>query len=156
MTDGLTAKHSSTGAMCRLKMNPNGGTTFFLWLLEKPDVLQDNFYLVRQAVKDIPHSGDDNVAQLMRSQSKAIADAYPDFQNLRIKIHGQPTRSDIQSVREFQQKNAANLSASLNSQFDELISTMDDFFAPVNIEDLKSGLAEVSRQRFEKRAGLHK
>ena len=126
------------------------GKNFFLWLLEKPEVLQDNFYLVRQAVKDIPHSGDDNVAQLMRSQSKAIADTYPDFQNLRIKIHGQPTRSDIQSVREFQQKNAAKLSASLNSEFDELISTMEDFFAPVNIEDLKSGLAPVSNSDLKK------
>ena len=126
------------------------GKNFFLWLLEKPEVLQENFYLVRQAVKDIPHSGDDNVAQLMRSQSKAIADAYPDFQNLRIKIHGQPTRSDIQSVKEFQQKNAAKLSASLGTQFDALISTMEEFFAPVNIEDLKSGLAAVSNGDLNK------
>ncbi|MDX1332150.1 MAG: phosphoenolpyruvate synthase, partial [Robiginitalea sp.] len=52
------------------------GKNFFLWLFEKPGILEKEFYLIRQAIKDIPHSGDDNVAQLMRSQSKAIADSY--------------------------------------------------------------------------------
>jgi len=126
------------------------GKNFFLWLLEQPGVLDANFYLIRQAVKDIPHSGDDNVAQLMRSQSKAIADAYPGFQNLRIKIHGQPTREDIESVRAFKQQNASKLSAALNTQLDALISTMEDFFAPVDIEDLKSGLTAVSSADLKK------
>ncbi len=120
------------------------GKNFFLWLLEKPGVLENNFYLVRQAVKDIPHSGDDNVAQLMRSQSKAIADAYPAFQNLRIKIHGQPAREDIASVRKFKAQNASKLSASLNADFDELIGTMETFFAPVDVQDLKKGLSLVT------------
>lgn len=120
------------------------GKNFFLWLLEKPEVLNKNFYLVRQAVKDIPHSGDDNLAQQMRSQSKAIADAYPAFQNLRIKIHGQPAPEDIDAVREFKSKNASGLSGSLNSQLDELVNTMEEFFAPADIPGLKSVLAPVS------------
>lgn len=120
------------------------GKNFFLWLLEKPEILDQNFYLIRQAVKDIPHSGDNNVAQLMRSQSKTIADAYPAFQNLRIKIHGQPTRDDIEAVRTFQRKNASKLSAPLNKQFEELVVTMEEFFAPVDIENLKAVLAPVT------------
>jgi hypothetical protein len=120
------------------------GKNFFLWLLEKPGVLEENFYLVRQAVKDIPHSGDDNVAQLMRSQSKAIADAFPAFQNLRIKIHGQPTREDIASVKAFKEKNTPALSNSLSADLDELIGTMEQFFAPVDIQDLKTGLSPVT------------
>ena len=127
------------------------GKNFFLWLLEKPGVLEKDFYLVRQAAKDIPHSGDDNVAQLMRSQSKAIADAYSRFQNLRIKIHGQPTRSDIEAVRTFQKENAANLTAELNGQFDELLGTMEEFFAPVKIEDLKAYLSPVTDSSLKNR-----
>ncbi len=127
------------------------GKNFFLWLLDKPGVLEKDFYLIRQAAKDIPHSGDDNVAQLMRSQSKAIADDYSRFQNLRIKIHGQPTRSDIEAVRQFQQENASSLSASLNQQFDELLETMEEFFAPVKIEDLKAGLSSVTEASLKNR-----
>ena len=127
------------------------GKNFFGWLLEKPGVLEQNFYLIRQAIKDIPHSGDDNVAQLMRSQSKAIADAYSRFQNLRIKIHGQPTRSDIEAVRKFQRDNASNLSAALNTQFDELLLTMEEFFAPVKTEDLKAGLSAVTEASLRNR-----
>ena len=127
------------------------GKNFFLWLLEKPGVLDTHFYLIRQAVKDIPHAGDDNVAQQMRSQSKAIADAYPRFQNLRIKIHGQPTRSDIADVRKFKADHAGDLSATLNRQFDELLETMAAFFAPVKIEDLKAGLTGVTAPALKSR-----
>lgn len=120
------------------------GKNYFLWLLDRPGVLSKNFYLIRQAVKDIPHSGDDNVAQQMRSQSKAIADAYPAFQNLRIKIHGQPSREDIEAVREFKAKNASGLSGSLGSQLDALVATMEDFFAPADIPVLKEALRPVT------------
>ena len=84
------------------------GIAFYKWLLAKDEVLKRRFFLVRQSLKDIPHSGDDNFAQLMRSQSKVIADQYPPFMDLRVKIHGQPEASDIEKVRVFQQKNNTN------------------------------------------------
>ncbi|MDX1332178.1 MAG: PEP/pyruvate-binding domain-containing protein, partial [Robiginitalea sp.] len=65
--------------------------------------------------------------------------------------HGNPTRSDIEAVRKFQKDNAAALSADLNAQFDELLVTMEEFFAPVKIEDLKEGLSAVSEASLRNR-----
>ena len=112
------------------------GIAFYKWLLAKDEVLKRRFFLVRQSLKDIPHSGDDNFAQLMRSQSKVIADQYPPFMDLRVKIHGQPEASDIEKVRVFQQKNNTKLTASLNQKLNELIATMTKFFEPLDIKKL--------------------
>ncbi|MGB6152195.1 MAG: PEP/pyruvate-binding domain-containing protein [Pricia sp.] len=112
------------------------GIAFYKWVLSKDDVLQENYFLVRQSLKDVPHSGDDNLAQRMRSESKVISDAYSPFMDLRVKIHGQPEAADIEKVKAFQKKNAAKLTAAQNKQFDGLIATMTDFFKPIDIKKL--------------------
>ena len=50
------------------------GKDFFLDILKDDVLLNTKFYLIRQALKDIPHNGDDNTAQLMRSQSKQLSE----------------------------------------------------------------------------------
>ena len=75
------------------------GIDFYKWLLSKDKLIVENYFLIRQSLKDIPHSGDDNLAQLMRSQSKVLSDLYPAFMDLRVKIHAQPESSDIDKVR---------------------------------------------------------
>ncbi|MGJ5642606.1 PEP/pyruvate-binding domain-containing protein [Formosa sp. S-31] len=120
------------------------GKDFFTWLLKNDAYLVKHFYLVRQAVKDIPHSGDSNVAQLMRSQSKVLAEEYEPFMNLRIKIHGQPEKSDIAKVNAFKIEQAAKLTPELNKQLDELMLTMNDYFEPVRIESLNEFLPAIS------------
>ncbi len=112
------------------------GIDFYKWLLSKDEVLTQNFFLVRQSLKDVPHSGDDNIAQLMRSQSKVISDEYAPFMDLRVKIHGQPEVRDIQSVKDFQKNNATKLTSALNKKIDELVGTMADFFKPIDIKKL--------------------
>ena len=76
------------------------GVDFYKWLLTGDTSITKNYFLIRQSLKDIPHKGDNNVAQLMRSQSKVLSDLFPQFMNLRIKIHGQPEFVDIQKVKE--------------------------------------------------------
>ncbi|NJB71896.1 hypothetical protein GGR42_002358 [Saonia flava] len=112
------------------------GVYFYKWLLGNDDYLIQNYFLIRQSLKDIPHSGDDNVAQLMRSQSKVISDLYQPFMDLRVKIHSQPQLEDIKKVKDFKQKNSSKLNTDLNKKLDELIGTMDKFFAPFNIVEL--------------------
>jgi len=112
------------------------GIDFYKWLLAKDDALTQNYFLIRQSLKDIPHSGDDNVAQMMRSQSKVISDQFPSFMNIRVKIHGQPEVTDIEKVQIFRKKNGAKLTSALNKKFDELLATMSDFFRPVDIKKL--------------------
>ncbi|MDE3741701.1 PEP/pyruvate-binding domain-containing protein [Maribacter polysaccharolyticus] len=113
------------------------GIAFYKWLLAKDDALKRNYFLIRQSLKDIPHSGDDDVAQKMRSQSKVISDEFLPFMDLRVKIHGQPEVADIAKVKNFQQKYRAELSSGTNKKIDDLIATMTIFFKPVDIAKLE-------------------
>ncbi len=112
------------------------GIEFYKWLLAKDEVLKDNYFLIRQSLKDVPHNGDDNVAQLMRSESKVISDEYLPFMDLRTKIHSQPEKADIQKVIQFKEKNQKQLTAELNKKLDALIKTMQTFFKPVDVQAL--------------------
>ncbi|SDE51153.1 Pyruvate phosphate dikinase, PEP/pyruvate binding domain [Pricia antarctica] len=112
------------------------GIAFYKWMLPQDEVLAERYFLVRQSLKDVPHSGDDNLAQRMRSESKVISDAYLPFMDLRVKIHGQPEAADIEKVKAFQKKNSAKLMAAQNKQFEGLIATMTDFFSPIDIKKL--------------------
>ncbi|MFT6796380.1 MAG: hypothetical protein ACJART_001521 [Maribacter sp.] len=108
------------------------GIDFYKWLLVKDEVIANQYFLLRQSLKDVPHSGDDNISQLMRSQSKVISDMFLPFMDLRVKIHSLPEKADIQKVINFKQKNSTKLSSDLNTRLDGLVATMNTFFAPVN------------------------
>jgi hypothetical protein len=112
------------------------GIDFYKWLLTGDSSITKNFFLIRQSLKDIPHKGDDNVAQLMRSQSKVLSDLFPQFMDLRVKIHGQPEFVDIEKVKQFKTKNASKLTTALNLKFDELLVTMANFYKPIDIQAL--------------------
>jgi len=112
------------------------GIEFYTWLLAKEEVLEQHYFLVRQSLKDVPHNGDDNIAQQMRSQSKVISDEYLPFMDLRVKIHGQPQEGDIQKVIKFKQEHSAKLSADLQKKLDTLVRVMQDFFTPVAVDTL--------------------
>ncbi|PKA83830.1 pyruvate phosphate dikinase-like enzyme [Ulvibacter sp. MAR_2010_11] len=112
------------------------GIDFYKWLLSKDNELEQKFFLIRQSLKDVPHSGDDNLAQLMRSQSKVISDIYPAFMDLRIKIHGQPDLGDIEKVKKFKSSHGTKASSNVSKQLDELIVTMTQFYTPFDIPSL--------------------
>ncbi|AVI49713.1 phosphoenolpyruvate synthase [Pukyongia salina] len=115
------------------------GIKFYKWLLGKNEELTSNYFLIRQSMKDVPHSGDDNLAQAMRSQSKNISDGYTAFMDLRIKIHGQPAEADIKAVRSFREQHSNKASAGILKQIDVLINTMEEFYTPVKITSLLDG-----------------
>ncbi len=122
------------------------GIEFYKWLLSDSDRLAQNYFLIRQSLKDIPHEGDDNTSQLMRSQSKVISDVYLPFMDLRVKIHSQPEFSDIQKVKDFKKINASKLTTTLNEQFDALVNTMNTFYKPIDVNTFlaKAPLVEKS------------
>ncbi|WP_405225039.1 PEP/pyruvate-binding domain-containing protein [Dokdonia sp. Asnod1-B02] len=120
------------------------GIDFYEWLLRSDTRLRQNYYLLRQTLRDIPHDGDSNIAQRMRSESKILAEDYPKFMDARIKIHGKPSVSDIQMVQEFRTKHKGNLSDKLKSQFDALEKTMAAFYAPINFKELQAQVNQVS------------
>ncbi|RAJ16361.1 PEP/pyruvate-binding domain-containing protein [Olleya aquimaris] len=109
------------------------GKTFFETILRDDQLVQSKYYLIRQALKDIPHNGDDNLAQTMRSQSKLLSEAIPKFMDARIKIHGQPEASDIIMVKNFLKTTNAKISEAQQKDFNALLQTMEQFYAPLDI-----------------------
>ncbi|TRZ46072.1 PEP/pyruvate-binding domain-containing protein [Robertkochia solimangrovi] len=126
------------------------GNNFFKWLLKEDKNIVKHFYFIREALKDIPHSGDSNLAQQMRSESKAIAEAYDPFMNLRIKIHGNPERSDIERVKNFMNDHRSDLTTDLRKQFNSLLKTMELYFSPIRIDSLQEYQQDISENVFKK------
>ncbi len=112
------------------------GKDFYLNLLKDKSVIEKQYYLLKQSLKDIPHSGDSNMSQLMRSQSKVLAEEIPGFMNIRIKIHGNPDKSDIQTVKDYKASHAGKLSQNQVKQLNELIKTLETYYTPVSVNTL--------------------
>ncbi len=113
------------------------GVDFYKWLLSNTENLTKNFFLIRQSLKDIPHNGDDNLSQIIRSDSKVISDLIPEFMDLRVKIHSQPDAGDINSVMDFKVKNSNKLSNENKAKIDALVSTMANFYKPIDIAQIQ-------------------
>ncbi|WP_378188082.1 PEP/pyruvate-binding domain-containing protein [Aquimarina sp. W85] len=126
------------------------GIDFYNWLLSDSERIKSNYYLIRQSLRDIPHNGDNNLAQQMRSESKVIADQFPDFMDLRVKIHGQPSAEDITLVKNFKAKYASKLTPELTKEFTKLEKTLLDFYAPIDFDLLKKQLEEIKTNNLTK------
>ncbi|WP_317172973.1 PEP/pyruvate-binding domain-containing protein [Constantimarinum furrinae] len=120
------------------------GVEFYEKYLPNNDRITKNYYLLRQSLRDVPHDGDSNLAQLMRSQSKVISDEFPKFMDIRIKIHGNPSIEDIQLVENFINKNEGKIPEKVNTDLQTLTKTMKEFYAPLNKDIL---LAQAKRIR---------
>ena len=112
------------------------GRDYFVRILSDQSIVMTDYYLLKESLKDIPHSGDSNQAQLMRSQSKVLAEALPDFMDIRIKIHGNPDKSDINVVKRYQSSNKSKLTEDQNKMFDDLLTTLESYYTPVSIASL--------------------
>ncbi len=126
------------------------GVDFYQWLLKDNTHLEKHYFLIRQSLRDIPHDGDNNLAQQMRSQSKIIAEEFPDFMEARIKIHGKPDKTDIQLVTNFLQEYDSELSSELKKDFKELNQTLQKFYAPIDAEELKKQVSKISDGKIKK------
>ena len=120
------------------------GRDFFLWLLADNEAIDKHFFLLRQAIKDLPHQEDDNRTQRIRATSKVIADEYPAFMDLRVKIHGQPEPGDLDRVRTFRNQHKAKLSAAQLKSMDQLIADMEAAYRPANLRELTPALTTLS------------
>jgi hypothetical protein len=127
------------------------GLDFYRWLLSDDQVIKENFFLLRQSLKDIPHQGDDNLTQEIRSVSRIISEKYAPFLDLRVKIHGQPEEADLEKVVQFRDRNKQKLDEELLKMFDELISDMRKLYMPVDLNALKIYLDKLpSGSEFRK------
>ncbi|GAA0871703.1 hypothetical protein GCM10009117_08490 [Gangjinia marincola] len=120
------------------------GNTFYKTILGNDDVLAESYYLIRQSLLDIPHNEDSNLAQEIRSQSKIIADNYTPFMDLRIKIHGNPDKSDIIRVENFYDEHKKKLPPSLMIEMNNLKQSLRAYYKPIDFTDLSSQLNAVN------------
>lgn len=122
------------------------GYAFLLWLLDQEDVIRNHYFLTRQAVHDLPHGGENDAGQEVRSLSRVIAESYSPFMELRTKIHNNPQAADIVLVREFKKAHASELSAAEVQKTDLLISHMQQMFQPVSRESVERLLRRIPEQ----------
>ena len=116
------------------------GRKFLMWVLARDAVLEQQFFLVHQAVRGIPHRKTDDRWQRIRSLSKEIAEAYPAFAGLRVKLHGHPEAGDIEKVRAFMTLHQGALSPDTASRMARLIDDLAAAFSPAQIQGLASYL----------------
>lgn len=122
------------------------GINFFNLILSSEKKITQNFYLIREAAKDIPHAGDNNYTQNIRALSKVIAESYPAFSNLRVKIHGQPDATDIAASIAFKEKHKEKLSATNLRNFEKMISDMKIVFRPMQLDALDKYVQRLSKK----------
>lgn len=119
------------------------GLEFLQWALRSPSTVIENFFLLRQAAKTLPHNEENDRSVNVRAVSQTIADKYPEFQNIRIKIHGQPDRTDIGKVKEFQKEHAKKITFPLKQDFEVLIKDMEEMYQPKNLETLRNYIDDL-------------
>ena len=112
------------------------GKRFYKEVLSAEKNLAKQYFLLRQSLRDIPHEGDSNLAQSIRSASKVLAESFPDFMDLRIKIHGNPEATDLQSVQDFKKQFSAEMKAEDQELIDQLIESMDSYYQEVSMDAL--------------------
>ena len=128
------------------------GQKFLTWLVGRDISLEEDFFLIRQTVKDIPHENDSDLAQRIRAVSKYIAEEFPKFEDIRVKIHGQPSQGDLQEVKDFEAKYSAELDTTLQRQFSVLTNDLTTYYQPVNLEDLRQGVRYLDTQHSIRQA----
>ncbi|HUR30821.1 MAG TPA: PEP/pyruvate-binding domain-containing protein, partial [Saprospiraceae bacterium] len=119
------------------------GIEFYQWLLADAEKVRSHFFLIRQSVKDIPHTEETNTVQIVRALSEDIAASIPSFQEMRIKIHGSPDADDINRVRDFREKNKEKITGAFIGKFDQLISGLATMFKPFEVNDFDEYLRKL-------------
>jgi hypothetical protein len=122
------------------------GLAFFEWTLEDPQRVASHYFLLRQAVRDIPHTADNANSWLVRSISRSISDSLPAFLDLRVKIHGTPDEGDIKRVQDFQRTNKDKIPPALKPKFDSLLQEMTLMYRPFQVSDIRAYLVHMPKE----------
>ncbi|MGJ8683830.1 MAG: PEP/pyruvate-binding domain-containing protein [Nonlabens sp.] len=126
------------------------GRKFYYTILSSNEIMERDFFLTRESLRDLPHDGDTNLAQEIRSVSKIIADKYPKFMDIRIKIHGNPEAKDIIDVSNWVENNKSRLNENTLQDFEKLQADMTEFFKPVSVAELVKLVADWKDESYIK------
>lgn len=130
------------------------GRKFYYTVLGDNDLIDRDFFLLRESLRDLPHDGDTNLAQEVRSISKTLAEKHPKFMDLRIKIHGNPESKDIAATRAWVKDNNENLTLKQREEFEKLIDVMQEFFEPVPVAGLEKMVADWDKDAYIRKQAI--
>jgi len=112
------------------------GQEFLEWVVGNNQTIEDNYLLIKMAALDIPHGEDTRVAQRVRAYSKLLAEEMSNFMNSRIKIHNNPSASDIEMIKNWRGKNS-EISDKALEYYDKLLVDLEVLYKPFEITDLE-------------------
>ncbi len=92
------------------------------------NLLESQYYLLRQSARDIPHIDDTDLLARIRATAKTIADTMAAFMDTRVKIHGQPDQGDLERVKEFRETFKDSIPVFLDSMFVALETDLELFY----------------------------
>lgn len=122
------------------------GLAFLLNLAAREEILESQYYLFRQAAKDIPHTANQDRWQSIRAISQNISDSLAAFMDLRIKLHGSPDAADLPRVKNFRKQYSATLSPAVQQLFERLIGDLEIAFTEFDVNSLQKYLAALPPQ----------
>ncbi len=112
------------------------GQKFLEWMLADIKRVESQFFLLREAVKEIPHGASENLWESIRADSRTVAESYRAFEALRVKLHGRPEASDMESVRNFHAEHRGKMSSYAEQKIRKLIQDLEKAFAPPDLRSL--------------------
>ena len=83
----------------QIESEEENGRQLLLLLAEQPGWLADNFLLMRELVRTIPHGGGGDISRDIRRIAQNIAEQESGFENLRIEIHTSPSFNTINRIK---------------------------------------------------------
>lgn len=105
--------------------------------------LRDNYLLVHELARTIPHHGGADRTRSIRRLSQEIAERDPSFEPLRVRIHGTPGAGDAPAVRSWIERRPS-LSEPLARQARTLAEELEGLYSPQGrrqrIEAARTGL----------------
>ena len=107
-----------------------GGRSLLLELLKDPNLRKQQFALLRQAVRYLPHGRSGAPISKMRQLALSIAEQDENFDKLRIKLHVRPELNDAQQVRDYAAKSGRE---ELLPEYEHLAETIEAIYQPRDI-----------------------
>ncbi len=102
------------------------GEDLLLGLLDQPGLQTENFLLLREAVRLLPHGRQQAPLTEMRQLALEIEEFDPDFAPFRIKLHTRPDQADADKVRRY----AEQASEDLEEEYHHLVELIEQVTRP--------------------------
>jgi len=114
-----------------------GGRKLLMALLTKPARLDNDFILLREGVRLLPHGRETKSVGEVRQLAAQLANKDPGFKDLKNKIHSKPELADAQNVRQYSNKAKPELAA----PYRELANSIEEVYSPKPLEQTLSKFA---------------